>query len=79
MELKAVILLLSSSRALFGAFLGCGLMVGAILTHLLILGIEVQGDGGTLFILATVTFIACGVSVFLRRHQLFAFIKIIVS
>jgi hypothetical protein len=33
-------------------------MSGAILSHLLFLGIEVKEDGGLLFILATVTF-AC--------------------
>lgn len=58
-ELIAAILLLLPSKSHWGAFLGAGVMVGAIAAHLLVLGIEVKNDGGTLFILALVTFIFC--------------------
>lgn len=42
-----------------GAVLGILLMVGAIFSHIFILGVNVQGDGGKLFILALVTLIFC--------------------
>src|SRR5690349_1697763 len=48
-ELIAAILLLSPSTAALGALLAMGVMAGAIMSHLTILGIEVKGDGGLLF------------------------------
>jgi uncharacterized membrane protein YphA (DoxX/SURF4 family) len=52
MELIASVLLLIQATVWVGSVLGIGLMGGAISMHLLILGIEVDGDGGTLFIYA---------------------------
>ena len=40
-----------------GAVLTMGVMAGAILSHLVVLGIEVKGDGGLLFGLALTAFI----------------------
>jgi uncharacterized membrane protein YphA (DoxX/SURF4 family) len=54
MELIASVLILISSTAWLGSALALGLMLGAIGMHLTILGIEVQGDGGQLFIYAAV-------------------------
>lgn len=51
-ELIAAGLMLISTTAWVGAGLALGLMVGAIGMHLTKLGIEVQGDGGQLFIYA---------------------------
>lgn len=53
-ELIASILLLIPRTTWLGALLALGTMMGAIASHLFILGIEVQGDGGQLFILALV-------------------------
>lgn len=53
-EAVAVVLLLWPAFAWFGAALALGTMGGAILTHLTVLGIEVQNDGGTLFLLALI-------------------------
>jgi putative oxidoreductase len=47
-------LLLIPATVFIGAFLGMGLMAGAILSHLTILGIQSQGDGGQLFMLAII-------------------------
>lgn len=69
-ELIAVILLLSPRLAATGAALATGLMLGAILSHLTVLGISVDGDGGLLFSLAWVV-LACSLLVlWLRRGQL---------
>ena len=48
-EVVAGVLLLVPRVAGLGGALGVGLMGGAILSHLTVLGIEVQGDGGALF------------------------------
>jgi hypothetical protein len=55
--------------AWMGAILGMGVMAGAILSHLTKLGIEIQGDGGTLFFLAIIVFVACMLVLLLRRKQ----------
>ena len=57
-ELVAGILLLIPATAFIGAILSLGLMSGAILSHLTVIGIESMGDGGTLFTLAIVVFIS---------------------
>lgn len=70
LELIASILLLIPSMASIGAFLGAGLMSGAIFFHLAYLGISVQGDGGNLFAMAVITLGFCLVVLILRKHQI---------
>ena len=69
-ELIAVVLLLWPRRAVLGGLLSVGLMVGAIGSHLTVLGIEVANDGGQLFAMAWVTLLAGAGVVWLRRGQL---------
>lgn len=57
-ELIAAALLILRPTAWMGALLALGTMAGAILSHLTILGIEVMGDGGTLFALAVTVAVA---------------------
>ena len=56
-ELIAAILLLWPSKSLIGALLSMGVMSGAILSHVLFLGIEIMNDVGLLFSLALIVFI----------------------
>ncbi|MBK8341435.1 MAG: DoxX family protein [Flavobacteriales bacterium] len=51
-ELIAAVLLLWPLLAWVGAALALGIMGGAVFSHLTVLGIVVQGDGGQLFYLA---------------------------
>lgn len=69
MELIAVVLLLTPRSAALGALLSMGIISGAILSHLTILGIEIQGDGGLLFGLAVVVFAASAGVAWMRRAQ----------
>ncbi|WP_298220598.1 DoxX family protein [Flavobacterium sp.] len=69
-ELIASILILIPRTTLLGALLGLGTMFGAIASHLFILGIEVKNDGGTLFILAVITFVCCAVLVFQNKNKI---------
>jgi uncharacterized membrane protein YphA (DoxX/SURF4 family) len=74
-ELIASILILVPRTTLLGALLGLGTMSGAILSHLIFLGIEVKNDGGTLFILAIITFICCAILVFQNRDKMQSLLK----
>ncbi len=67
-ELIAGILLLTRFYAL-GAALGLGTISGAIFFHLTILGIEVQGDGGTLFVMALVVFVSSALTILLNLEE----------
>ena len=69
-ELIAGILLLIPSTVVIGALLGIGLMLGAIASHLLVLGIESQGDGGQLFGLAIIVLGCCTVIASMHKPQL---------
>jgi putative oxidoreductase len=71
LELIASILILINSTAWLGAVLGLGLMCGAILIHLTVLGIEVQGDNGYLFALALAVAICCAVILGFNRQRIF--------
>ena len=66
-ELIASLLLLYPACTWIGALIGLGVIGGAILSHLTILGIEVMGDGGYLFALALVVFISCAILLWLDR------------
>jgi len=66
-ELVASLLLLVPATAALGAALAVAVIAGAIASHLAILGIEVQGDGGLLFGLAVVVLVA-GVGILLIRR-----------
>ncbi len=69
-EVAASLLLLLPATRIWGALLGIGIMLGAILAHLLFLGIDVQGDGGKLFILALIVLICTSVLLWLDREVL---------
>ena len=59
LELIASVLILINATAWIGALLGLGLMAGAIFFHLTVLGIEVDGDRGYLFLLAIIVTLCC--------------------
>jgi uncharacterized membrane protein YphA (DoxX/SURF4 family) len=69
-ELIASMLLLVPALAPFGAIITMGVMAGAILSHLTVLGIEVNGDGGLLFGLALTAFIGSAIVLVIHRTQI---------
>jgi uncharacterized membrane protein YphA (DoxX/SURF4 family) len=69
-ELIAAALLLTPRFNWLGSLIALGVMVGAILSHLTVLGIEVQGDKGLLFALALIVFIASATNLALHRAQI---------
>ncbi|WP_162126371.1 DoxX family protein [Flavobacterium phycosphaerae] len=69
-ELIASILILIPRTTLLGALLGLGTMAGAIFSHIFVLGIDVQNDGGTLFALAVITLLCCLILVYNQKHKI---------
>jgi putative oxidoreductase len=69
-ELIAAILLLVPATTTVGAALALAVITGAIFSHLTVLGIDVQGDGGLLFSLAVTVFVASGLILLLRRAEI---------
>ena len=74
LELITSILLLIPKTTYLGSALGIGIMAGAIFSHLTIIGVESQGDGGQLFLYAVTVFVICiiiSLSNFKKYIQLF--------
>ena len=69
-ELIAALLLLYPATITIGAILALGVMAGAIVSHLTVLGIEVQGDGGLLFVLALAVFVSSAAILVRRRGDI---------
>lgn len=74
-ELIAGVLLLIPTTAFLGGLLGIGLMAGAIISHVTIIGIESAGDGGQLFMLAIVVLACSATTAWLYRSQGAAILK----
>ncbi len=66
----AAILILTPRFTWLGSILAASVMAGAILGHLTILGIEVQGDKGLLFALAVIVFVASAINLVLHRNAI---------
>ncbi|MBC7845093.1 MAG: DoxX family protein [Flavobacterium sp.] len=75
-ELIASILILIPRTTFLGALMGMGVIIGALLSHIFILGIEVQNDGGTLFILAVITFLCCTFLIFQNKNKISNLLKL---
>lgn len=69
-ELITAILLLWGRTQHFGALLGLGIISGAIFSHITKIGIVVGDDGGLLFTLAIVVFVASLIIVWINRKKL---------
>ena len=76
-ELIAGILLLVPRTAWLGALISLGVITGAIFSHLTILGINYNGDGGALFTMAIIVFVSSAVALWLERTNVPILKKII--
>ena len=74
-ELIAGILLLIPRYSVWGALLALGVMGGAILSHLTILGIEIMGDKGQLFYMALITAACSAIILFFNRDFIFQTVR----
>jgi putative oxidoreductase len=69
-ELIAATLILTPRFTWLGSLLAMGVMAGAVLSHLTVLGIEVQGDKGLLFALALIVFACSTINLLLHRSEI---------
>ncbi|HEY5778453.1 MAG TPA: hypothetical protein VIT00_06920 [Terrimicrobiaceae bacterium] len=69
-ELIAAVLLFVPGLTWLGAGLALAVIGGAIVSHLTLLGIEVQGDHGVLFALAIVVAVCSAVLLFVYRRTI---------
>lgn len=74
-ELVASLLLLLPATQLFGALFSLAIMLGAIMSHIFILGIVVQDDGGVLFALACFVVALNSITILSQKQQLLSFIQ----
>jgi putative oxidoreductase len=70
LELIAAAMLLANRTVWMGAGLSAGLMAGAIMMHLTMLGISVKNDGGYLFFLAVVVLVCSLIVLILNRKKI---------
>jgi len=70
MELITSLLLLLKRTRLFGILLSLGIICGAIFSHLLVIGTNVKGDSGTLFILALIIFTASLLLLYIHKSEI---------
>ena len=65
-ELITALLILIPKTKIIGMINSLGIIIGAVFSHLLVLGVTVGNDGGSLFTLAIIVFIAS--TLFLILH-----------
>jgi len=75
LELITAILLLFPRTVWIGSVLALGIVGGAIIMHLTILGIEIRDDGGKLFFIAIFSFILSLLVLYFYRKQIPFFSK----
>jgi uncharacterized membrane protein YphA (DoxX/SURF4 family) len=68
-ELIAAVLILIPRTTWLGALVALGVMAGAIVSHLTLLGIEVQDDKGLLFALALLVFFSSAALLLIFRRD----------
>jgi len=69
-ELIASVLILIPRTTLLGALMGIGIMLGAVVSHLFVLGIVVMNDGGQLFLYAILVTLSCVGLVYLNFSKM---------
>jgi uncharacterized membrane protein YphA (DoxX/SURF4 family) len=69
-ELIAAILILIPRTIWLGALLTLVVISGAIVTHLTKIGIEVNGDGGTLFFMAVLIFVLSIITLWIYKKEI---------
>ena len=74
-ELITAILILNPKTKIIGMINSLGIILGAVFSHLLVLGVNVRNDGGSLFALAIIVLIASTVFLFMHKTEVLALIK----
>ncbi len=74
-ELITAILILNPKTKIIGMINSLGIILGAVFSHLLVLGVNVGNDGGGLFTLAIIVLIASTIFLILNKTEVISLIK----
>lgn len=74
-ELITAILILLPKTKIIGMASSLGIIVGAVFSHILVLGINVSNDGGGLFALAIVVLVSSSIFLVIHKSEVFSLIK----
>jgi hypothetical protein len=74
-ELITAILILFPKTKIIGMATSLGIIVGAVFSHILVLGINVSNDGGGLFTLAIIVLIASSAYLIIHKNELISLIQ----
>ncbi len=74
-ELITAILILSPKFKIIGMATSLGIILGAVFSHILVLGINVSNDGGGLFTLAIIVLISSTVFLIINKIEVLSLIK----
>lgn len=70
LELFTAILILLPRTQLFGMLASLVIILGAVASHIVVIGIAIKNDGGGLFILALIVLIATTIFLYLQKNEL---------
>ena len=74
-ELITALLILAPKTKIIGMINSLGIIIGAVFSHLLVLGVTVGNDGGSLFTLAIIVFIASTLFLILHKTEVLILLK----
>lgn len=74
-ELITAILILTPKTKIIGMINSLGIILGAVFSHLLVLGVNVGNDGGSLFTLAIIVLIASTLFLIIHKNEVLTLIK----
>ena len=79
LELLSIVLLWIPATMLYSLVLVLGMMFGAVASHVGVVGIEIMGDHGELFVMAMVALFSSATLLFLHRVELRSLISKVIS
>jgi putative oxidoreductase len=72
--ITAILLILPATKA-FGALSAAGVMLGAIASHIFVVGIESNSDGGQLFYMAILVLVCSLIVLWMHRSELLIYYR----
>jgi hypothetical protein len=74
-ELITVVLILIPKTKIIGMATSLGIIIGAVFSHILVLGITVSNDGGGLFTLAIIVLLAATIFLIMHKNEVKSLIQ----
>jgi len=74
-ELICAVLILLPKTSIIGMINSLGIIIGAVISHLLVLGINVSNDGGGLFTLAVIVLLSSTMYLLIHKAEILSILK----